>query len=106
MPIYEYRCESCAEVTEAIQKLSDPPLKKCPSCSGKLKKLISRAAFHLKGGGWYSEGYGDSGKGSKKAASSSPSSTSSDGDAGKTKSDTSDTTGEVKSTPKKASATV
>jgi putative FmdB family regulatory protein len=54
MPIYEYKCEACGHHLEALQKLSDTPLKKCPEC-GKpaLCKLISAAGFRLKGGGWY-----------------------------------------------------
>lgn len=57
MPIYEYRCTACGHLTELIQKMSDRALRKCPKCSGRVEKLISRAAFHLKGGGWYDEGY-------------------------------------------------
>ena len=57
MPIYEYRCTKCGHLIEIIQKLSDRPLRKCPECSGRLEKLVSRASFQLKGGGWYSEGY-------------------------------------------------
>ncbi|MGA9855513.1 MAG: zinc ribbon domain-containing protein [Gammaproteobacteria bacterium] len=54
MPIYEYECEACGHRLEALQKLSDVPLKKCPEC-GKpaLHKLMSAAGFRLKGGGWY-----------------------------------------------------
>jgi len=54
MPIYEYRCESCGEELEKIQKFSDPPLTDCPAC-GKpaLKKLVSASSFRLKGSGWY-----------------------------------------------------
>ncbi|THB67464.1 MAG: zinc ribbon domain-containing protein [Gammaproteobacteria bacterium] len=54
MPIYEYECEACGNRMEAIQKISDEPLTKCPSCGKEnLKKLVSAAAFKLKGGGWY-----------------------------------------------------
>ncbi len=54
MPIYEYQCQSCGEVTEAIQKISDPVLTDCPDCGeADLKKLLSAPAFRLKGGGWY-----------------------------------------------------
>lgn len=54
MPIYEYRCESCGEQLEKLQKLSDAPLEICPSCGKpELKKLISAAGFRLKGSGWY-----------------------------------------------------
>lgn len=63
MPIYEYECTSCGHRLEAIQKISDEPLKECPSCQQpNLKKLISAAAFRLKGGGWYETDF----KGSKK----------------------------------------
>jgi putative FmdB family regulatory protein len=42
MPIYEYVCESCGETTEALQKMSDPPLTDCPSGhGGKLVKVLS-----------------------------------------------------------------
>lgn len=57
MPIYEYECISCGEITEAIQKFSDAPLTTCKSCSGKLQKLISQSTFHLKGSGWYVTDY-------------------------------------------------
>jgi len=71
MPIYEYRCTSCERVFEVIQQLGDRQLRKCRECSGKLEKLVSRAAFHLKGGGWYSEGYTKSGASKSKATESS-----------------------------------
>lgn len=57
MPIYEYQCQKCGQVTEQIQKMSDPPLKKCPSCGGKVGKLMSMNTFHLKGSGWYVTDY-------------------------------------------------
>ena len=54
MPIYEYECGACAERHEFIQKFSDAPKRKCPACgASKLKRLVSAAAFHLKGTGWY-----------------------------------------------------
>lgn len=57
MPIYEYQCEQCGTVEEAFQKFSDKPLTKCNHCSGRLHKLISQSAFHLKGTGWYVTDY-------------------------------------------------
>jgi len=66
VPIYEYRCTKCGHLIEIIQKLSDRPLRKCSECSGRLEKLVSRASFQLKGGGWYSEGYSSDG-GKKKS---------------------------------------
>ena len=59
MPIYEYECEKCGKILEAYQKFSDPALKKCKNCSGRLHKLISQSAFHLKGNGWYVTDYGN-----------------------------------------------
>jgi putative FmdB family regulatory protein len=54
MPFYEYECQNCKFYTELLQKVSDPPLKKCPSCGkSKMKKLVSAPIFRLKGGGWY-----------------------------------------------------
>ncbi|NNJ96536.1 MAG: zinc ribbon domain-containing protein [Gammaproteobacteria bacterium] len=54
MPIYEYQCTECGYQTEVLQKISDEPLKDCPDC-GKptMKKMVTAAAFRLKGGGWY-----------------------------------------------------
>jgi putative FmdB family regulatory protein len=54
MPIYEYQCKACGHELEAIQKITDDPLKECPACGDlELTKLISAAGFRLKGGGWY-----------------------------------------------------
>ena len=54
VPIYEYECKSCGHQLEALQKMSDDPLQRCPACEkDELKKLISAAAFRLKGDGWY-----------------------------------------------------
>jgi putative FmdB family regulatory protein len=54
MPFYEYECQACKFYTEVMQKISDPPLAKCPSCGKRrLKKLVSAPVFRLKGGGWY-----------------------------------------------------
>ena len=56
MPIYEYRCEKCG-VFEATQKITERPLGRCPTCKGKVKKLISNTSFQLKGTGWYVTDY-------------------------------------------------
>jgi putative FmdB family regulatory protein len=54
MPFYEYECQACKFYTEVMQKISDAPLVKCPSCGKRrLKKLVSAPVFRLKGGGWY-----------------------------------------------------
>jgi putative FmdB family regulatory protein len=54
MPIYEYKCDACGHVLDALQKVDEEPLKFCPSCSEEtLRKLISAPSFRLKGSGWY-----------------------------------------------------
>jgi len=59
MPIYEYKCDQCETIVEAIQKFSDSPLTTCAHCQGRLQKLISQSSFHLKGSGWYVTDYAD-----------------------------------------------
>lgn len=76
MPIYEYRCTKCLREFEAMQKFSDEPIRTCPDCGGKAKRLISRSSFQLKGSGWYLTDYarksssGDSGGDSTSSDSS------------------------------------
>lgn len=54
MPIYEYRCSACGHQLEALQKISDEPLKTCPNCEQEaLLKQLTAAAFRLSGSGWY-----------------------------------------------------
>jgi putative FmdB family regulatory protein len=54
MPFYEYECQACKFYTEVMQKISDAPLTRCPSCGKRaLKKLLSAPVFRLKGAGWY-----------------------------------------------------
>ena len=57
MPIYEYECTQCGKVEEVLQTFSEAPLTTCTVCSGRLNKLISQSAFHLKGSGWYVTDY-------------------------------------------------
>jgi|SRR5579862_7660022 putative FmdB family regulatory protein len=68
MPIYEYKCNRCG-VFEAMQGIKEAPLRKCPTCKGKVERQISRGSFILKGSGWYATDY---------ATKSTPSSTDSD----------------------------
>ena len=54
MPIYEYQCNECNHVLDALQKVNDKPLVDCPECGkNSLKRLISAPNFRLKGEGWY-----------------------------------------------------
>jgi putative FmdB family regulatory protein len=67
MPIYEYQCGKCGTF-EATQRITERPLRRCPTCRGKVKKLISNTSFQLKGTGWYVTDYArkDNGKGADK----------------------------------------
>ena len=54
MPIYEYVCDQCGHALEALQKISEEPLRDCPVCDkDALKKKISAPGFRLSGSGWY-----------------------------------------------------
>ncbi|HEX9442550.1 MAG TPA: zinc ribbon domain-containing protein [Candidatus Binatia bacterium] len=56
MPIYEYACGKCGTF-EVTQRITEKPLGRCPTCKGKVKKLISNTSFQLKGTGWYVTDY-------------------------------------------------
>jgi putative FmdB family regulatory protein len=92
MPVYEYKCKKCG-VFEATQRITEAPLKKCPTCRGKVERLVSHSSFILKGSGWYATDYAHKGassapaestptttNGAAASASSSDSSTSSSSD--------------------------
>lgn len=57
MPLYEYQCDACGHRFERIQKFSDKPVKKCPSCGKTVRKLLSSPAIQFKGTGWYITDY-------------------------------------------------
>ena len=61
MPIYEYQCAACGHKLEALQKVGDMPLTRCPQCSEHaLRKVLTAAGFRLKGSGWYETDFKDS----------------------------------------------
>ena len=57
MPLYEYQCKKCSHRFERIQRFSDPLVKKCPECGGKVEQLLSAPAVQFKGSGWYVTDY-------------------------------------------------
>lgn len=80
MPVYEYKCDYCG-VMDIEQSIKDDALAECPKCKGaEFRKLISRTAFALKGGGWYAQGYGSGGSSKSSESSASSSTSSSSGD--------------------------
>lgn len=56
MPIYEYLCKKCGEF-ELMQRITEAPLTRCPTCDRKVTKLMSSTSFQLKGSGWYVTDY-------------------------------------------------
>ena len=71
MPIYEYKCENCGHEFEEMLHFSerDVPINTpCPfpTCCGKVHLKMSLGSFHLKGSGWYKDGYGKGKQESKK----------------------------------------
>jgi putative FmdB family regulatory protein len=67
MPTYEYECKKCENRFDAFQSMSDDPLKTCPECGGRVKRLIGAGAgIIFKGSGFYVT---DSRKGSSSSSS-------------------------------------
>jgi putative FmdB family regulatory protein len=55
VPTYEYHCPACGEF-EKEQRMSDPPLKRCPHCGKGVTRLVGGGGgFVLKGGNWVSK---------------------------------------------------
>ncbi len=58
MPTYEYKCEKCGNVFEELQSITDDPVKECPTCGGKVHRLIGAGAgLIFKGSGFYLTDY-------------------------------------------------
>jgi putative FmdB family regulatory protein len=90
MPTYAYRCQKCGEEIEVVQSMSDPPLKRCKTCRGALKRVYHPVGIVLKGSGFYKTDYGSSGS-SKSRSSDSKSSDSKSSDSKSSDSKSSDT---------------
>jgi putative FmdB family regulatory protein len=105
MPIYEYRCRKCGEF-EVTQRITDTALTRCPTCRGKVTKLISNTSFQLKGSGWYVTDYArkDS-KGKEKSTDSKGTESTSTESKAESKSDTTKSDTTTKSEGKSDSST-
>jgi len=67
MPTYEYKCEKCSHVFEKFQSIKAEPLKKCPKCGSKVKRVISAGAgIIFKGKGFYQTDYKNTSSSDKK----------------------------------------
>lgn len=93
MPIYEYQCQECQAVFEDWQSGFEDREMECPECGGPSKRLISHSSFHLKGSGWYADGYGGKKSGSTQGEAAPPATKNSNCPAAK------DTSGSAENSP-------
>jgi len=92
MPTYEYEC-SKGHTFEAVQRITEDPLKRCKVCRSKVRRLIQAPSFILKGGGWYSDGYGSAKASSSKGGADASSSSNDSGSSGDSSSKSTDSGG-------------
>jgi putative FmdB family regulatory protein len=85
MPIYEYKCEN-GHVFEAIQKMSEEPLRECEVCGAPASRVLTPPAIHFKGSGFHNTDYGTR-KGKPSGGSDGGDSKSSDSGSSASKSD-------------------
>ena len=52
--MYKYKCPQCNTTTTVLQKHGDPPPQHCGKT---MTKIPAANRFHLKGKGWYRDGY-------------------------------------------------
>ena len=88
MPLYDYQCRECQQVTEVRHGFREAYDGSCPACGGELARVFNPAGIVFKGSGFYvtdsrkSSGSSDS-SGSTASASSSGSDSSSSGSSSK-----------------------
>jgi putative FmdB family regulatory protein len=104
MPTYGYRCSNCGHEFEIQQRMSDPPLKACPRCQGKLTKILYPVGISFKGSGFYTTDYKASNQ-SDGASSDGASASSSSGSETKSDSSKSESKPEKKAASKSDSKT-
>jgi len=58
MPTYEYKCDDCDYVFEKLQPITDDPIRICPKCGGRIRRLIGAGTgLIFKGSGFYCTDY-------------------------------------------------
>lgn len=103
-PIYEYRCGACGHHLEALQKMTEAPLRKCPDCGkSQLRRLMSAPQFRLKGSGWYETDFKNKNE-TKRNLVEKPGAESSESGGDKTTDSANDQAGKVVAEPKKDGA--
>ena len=108
MPTYEYKCTKCNHQFEAVQKMTDNPLSRCPECRCKVKRLIGAGAgIIFKGSGFYETDYRSDSykKGAQSEKKSSGDDSASSGDSKPKKDNGKSSTNDSSSSGKKKSTT-
>lgn len=82
MPIYEYKCLKNNHHFDVLLTGNDTPPTRCKHCDSDVTKVMSSAAFHLKGAGWYSTDYKKKSGGNTEKSSASETPTPSSGGCG------------------------
>ena len=78
MPTYEYECLKCGHLFEKFQAMTAEPVKRCPKCRCKVRRLFGTGAgIIFKGSGFYqtdyrSESYAEGAKKEKAASEKKP----------------------------------
>ncbi len=58
MPTYDYICSDCNYKFEHFQSMSDEPIRVCPNCEGRVRRLIGNGTgLIFKGSGYYLTDY-------------------------------------------------
>jgi putative FmdB family regulatory protein len=57
MPTYVYGCDTCGHQFEQFQKISDDPVRECPRCQNKVRRIFQPAGIVFKGSGWHITDY-------------------------------------------------
>lgn len=53
MPLYDYKCTACGQVTEVRHGFDDVHAEPCPVCGAKLTRVFNPAPIVFKGSGFY-----------------------------------------------------
>src|SRR5215471_10816312 len=105
MPTYSYTCDACGKSFEKEQRIIEDPIKVCVLCGKpKARRQIVSGNFILKGGGWYSDGYGSAKTSSSSAPSTSAPASTSTSTSSDTSSKPADSGTKSDSKPSKAAA--
>jgi putative FmdB family regulatory protein len=53
VPLYDYQCKACGEVTEVRHGFKETYEDKCGACGGEMRRVFNPAGIVFKGSGFY-----------------------------------------------------